>query len=501
MTATLDGALQAAADLHRTHPDPSGVPAIIVGGAVRDALLGRPLREADIAVAGDADAFAHAVAAAVGAHVIRLDPRRGVYRLPIRMGYLDIVRMTGDPPSLPADLARRDFTVNALAFPLAALPPGGITALDRRAVIDQHNGLDDLDARRLRETEPGVIADDPVRILRAVRFAVELGFSVEAATQTTMQAAGPLLPRVAAERVSAELQRIFFAPNASRGVRLMDALGLLTVCFPDLEAGRNVDQRPHHLYPVLEHQMVALEWLDTLLAAEAPAVGPQVSLWRGLWDGAEWEDTPFGDLRLHFRRWGFPLRVATLLHDLGKPATRTQEANGRTRFFGHPERGAEMACHALQRWRFPSHVQDRVGLLIEQHLRPGQVSAPGETPSPRALHRFHKALGNAVPDLCWLFLADSLATVGPQALGPRWPAYVQRVHRITAWQPAPEARSLRRLVDGHAVMLTTGIPPGPLLGRILVAMEEAAAAGDITTQRQALDFATTMAAAEQREEG
>ena len=150
----------------------------------------------------------------------------------------------------------------------------------------------------------------------------------------------------------------------------------------------------------------------------------------------------------------------------------------------------------LRALRRPEAVVARVGLLIRQHMRAGQVAAPGQLPTPRALHRFHGVLGDATPDVCVLFLADSLATAGAEALLPRWPAYVAHVQRIAAWEPSQAAVRLLGLVDGHAVMRATGLAPGPAVGRVLLGLEEAAAAGEVRSEAEALRLAVDLAATE-----
>jgi hypothetical protein len=185
-----------------------------------------------------------------------------------------------------------------------------------------------------------------------------------------------------------------------------------------------------------------------------------------------------------------------LLHDAGKPATLRVEADGRTRFFGHSEAGAALARSALTRWRFPAAFVDRVAQLIVEHLRPGQVASAGRPPTPRALHRFQRSLEDATPDVCWLFLADSLATAGADALLPRWPAYVAHVHQIITWSPTPASASARRMIDGHAVMAAAGIPPGPRVGALLDAADEALAAGEVQTAEEALALVRRLAASD-----
>lgn len=360
-------------------------------------------------------------------------------------------------------------------------------------MIDPYGGIRDLEQRVLRLTTPGALNADPVRVLRVVRLASELDFDVPPETREAMRPLRDGLTQVAAERVGTELLRLFETARAARGVRLMDECGLLSSCFEPLEAGRGVEQRPLHRYSVLEHALVAAEWMDVLLAPQPPPDERAGRIWRGLWQGADWTGSPWGPVRAHLQHHAASLRVATLLHDVGKPETRTVQADGRTRFFGHSEAGADLAVSMLTRWRLPTDFIERVRQLVLQHLRPGQVGGQGEPPTARALHRFQRSLGDATPDVCWLFLADSLATVGPEALLARWPAYVAHVHRIITWTPSPAATAVQRVVDGHAVMAAADIAPGPLVGELLEAVSEAVAAGEILTVDDALALVRRLA--------
>lgn len=477
----------------------------VVGGALRDALLGRPISDVDIAVPGDSAAFAAAVAERLGTRAVTLDEAHlGVYRLPLADGDIDIVQLQGN---LDADLARRDLTINTLALPLADVPGAGIAALRRESLIDRHHGLADLDAGIVRFTDPRVVPADPLRALRAVRIATEIGFAIEGGSERTIADNAKGLRDVAAERVGAELQRLFACADTHAGVLALDRTGLLDVLFPELATGRGVEQRPNHIADVYRHQLATLEWLDHLLADSPPADEPAGAVWRLLWtDGGRndggWADGGWPDVsdpRRALRAGSATLRLATLLHDIGKPATRSLDPTGRTRFFGHAPLGAQMAIAICRRWRLPAALTTDVGRLVDAHLRPGQVSAPGQPPSDRALFRFHRDLGPAVAPLCWLFLADSLATVGAQALLPRWPAYVEHVRTIVEWTPPPAAAGLRSPIDGHAVMRATGLPAGPMIGEVLEALAEAAATGDVVDRAGALRLAKTLADAKRRE--
>lgn len=486
MAVTFAEAVGRLAALARRYPQQQ---CYLVGGLVRDALLGRPTTDADLAVGGDCEGFASAAAAALDSRVVAVGAAFRLFRIPLADGYVDVAPMQG---SLEADLARRDFTVNAFAIPLGELTggPDGITAAQ---VVDRHGGIDDLHRRTLRPLTPHALADDPVRVLRAVRLACELDFQLDADAARQLGAAALGLRAVAAERVGAELLRLFACSRAADGIRLMDRHAVLDTCFPALAEGRGVEQRPWHLHDAYEHQLLAARWADVLLAEEPPADSDEANVWQSLWGDRSRTETPWGGLRDVLRQHAPAVRLATLLHDVGKPATRSLEPDGRTRFFGHAELGARLAREMLTGWRLPGDVIDRVCLLIGQHLRPGQVAAPGRAPTARSLYRFHQALGDATPDVCFLYLADSLATRGYPALSARWPAYVQHVRSIVSWQPPAEASEIRRLVDGHAVMRATGLAPGPAVGRVLARVREAAAAGQVDSVEQALALAVDIA--------
>lgn len=488
MAATSTAALQALARLARS--DEVIAKAHLVGGCVRDALLGRPLRDIDIS-AVDAPTFAARAAQVVGSRVVALGGAvHPLYRVPLDGGQLDVVPCRG---RIEDDLVLRDFTVNAMAIPLDGVPPNWPAT--PAPVLDPHGGRADIDARIIRAVTVSVFLNDPVRALRAARLSAELGFSLDAATAAALPSALSGLAKVAPERVGTELLRLFDAEHARSGVQILENADLLGFCFPELAQGQDVDQHPLHTYTVYRHQVVAFERVDLLLARTAPSDREDRRLWSTLWEGTDWPETRWGPLRGLLDRHRAAVRIATLLHDIGKPSTRTVAADGRTRFLGHAEIGATMAGDRLRAWRFSSAMVDRVALLIAQHLTPGQLSSPGEAPTDRALYRFHRALGDATPDVCWLFLADSLATA-PESAMTGWPAYVEHVRRIVAWRPRGPADGLPRIIDGRGVMAATGIPPGPAVGRILLTIEEAVAAGDVGSSEEAMDLARLLASSQ-----
>ena len=453
----------------------------VVGGALRDALIGESLDDFDIDLTvADAEEWTRQAAQALGAPAVKLSARFDAWRIPLPDGQIDVWNLPdGD---IERDLRRRDFTVNAMAVPLDEFRSGQLAG----SLIDPHGGRSDAAARMLRLVTGDALQDDPLRMLRAFRLEAEGGWRPDAELFAAIRRNAALIDRAAAERQWDELRRIFESDRLPWALRRLEQSGLLDRLFPELALGRDVDQRPVHRRDVFWHQFDAVRWLVALTAQVPPRATGAAAIRREL--------EPLllmPEVRSALDSWRVPLRLATLLHDIGKPETRTVDEDGSTHFFGHSELGAELAAGRLRSLRAPNRIVEQVGLLIEQHLRPGQVNSPGKPPTDRALFRFHRALGEAIVPLCWLFLADSLATAGPTLL-PRWPAYAAHVGRIVAWQPQERASS-GVILDGHGIMAATGLAPGPLVGEIRAKIDEAAALGEVASVDQAKLLARALA--------
>ena len=454
----------------------------VVGGAIRDQLSNRlrPDTELDLAVSGG-EAWVAQAASVLDASSVQISAAFPIWRI-VRAGQTlaDVWHLQTE---LANDLRRRDFTLNAMAVPLSDFARGEIES----KLIDLHGGLGDLKAKRLRMVSDTALRDDPLRVLRAVRFEGELGYRPDSALRAAMRSTSSQLSQVSAERIAVELERIFVCDALPWSLRRLEQSGALGFLLPELEHCRGVDQRPVHRRDVFWHQYDAVRWIVRLTDTHSPRSAAAGRLWSALQPLMR-----LPEVRRSLDRWRLPLRLATLLHDIGKPATREVGTDGRTHFYGHSELGANLAETRLRELRMPSRLIEQVRLLIEQHLRPGQVSAPGQPPTDRALHRFHMALGDAAGPLCWLFLADSLATAGPAALLPRWPAYAAHVGRILAWTPQ-RSPTAPRLLDGHGIMAAAGIGPGPQVGVIQREIDERVALGEIVTAEQARQLARQFA--------
>ena len=449
---------------------------VLVGGAVRDAWLGRrPGREVDLDVAVPAGALdlARRVAERLRGAFVPLDPERGTGRVVLPGVRLDVTDFRG--PSLAADLAARDFTVNALAVPLRELLVRG-----GAPIVDPTGGLADLRARRLRAPDLRVFTDDPLRALRGVRLEAALGFRLTRGTVAAIRAVAPALAAVAAERVRDELLLMLALPDTARAFRRMDTLGLLGVLLPEVEPMRATAQPAPHRFPVLEHSLRALASADRVLARLATLV-------------------PFGEeLRAHMDEplgGGVTrdpvLKLAALLHDVAKPETR-RVVQGRVRFFGHDLVGAERARAIGERLRLPARAVGVLERLVRHHLRPMHLGAT-ERLTPRARYRFYRDLREDTQDLLLLALADAAAVTGASPLGVWRRAPLLR-DLLGGWQEQQAVEAAAPLLRGEDVMGRLGLAPGPAVGRALARVREAQALGRVKTREQALAYLDSLSA-------
>ncbi len=466
--------------------------AYAVGGIVRDRLLGRATGgDIDLAVAGDAVAAGQELAAELGGSLAALSVPRGMMRIVLvnpagqDQGPGLIIDLSGFSGDVETDLARRDFSVNALAV---ALPQWGSRNFGE-AVIDPHGGRGDLMRKSLRALHPEVFKDDPGRLLRAVRLAGELGLRIEPDTVRLLAANSGLLPQVAPDRVRDEFLRLLALNGAMGRVETLDYLGLLQHIIPELMAAKGVEQPKMHYWDVWGHS------LHTLEAAEGVTGGHQNS---PVFSCVPW--TPESEAYFaetvsngHTRRT--VLKLAALFHDIAKPQTKTLEPDGRTRFFGHSEKGAVMAEERLRSLRLSSRGVSMVSRMVEHHLRPAGMSPASngnreEWPTNRAIYRYFRDVGDVALDTLYLCLADYLGAKGPELAHPEWLNHARMIsHVLHTGSQEPVSVATPRLVNGHDLMSRFGLPPGPRIGSLLAAIEEARAAGEIETQEQALELA------------
>jgi poly(A) polymerase len=399
--------------------------------------------------------------------------------------HIDLLPLRGP---IAEDLLLRDYTVDALAASLSELTAGPAE------VIDPTNGLPDLNSRLIRVVSEQALLDDPLRLLRGVRLAVQLGFQIEPGTAALIHSHRDLVNTAAPERQRDEILALLATDSAAQGLALLDNAGLLSLVMPELDSTRGVEQPKEHNWDVFGHSIQAVAVLDWLLLPSPPAREPEAALWQELWSQIEW----WPEQHDYWREQLSPgisrasiMKLTALLHDIGKPGTKSREEGGRIRFFGHSETGAQVAASLLRRLRFPAKVTRHIKTMIEAHLRPLQMALEG-APSRRAVYRFFRDTAGAGPDTLFLSLADHLATVGPRVTNAGWRRHVAVVSFIlnTHLNPPAEAKPVK-LVEGEDLMETFGLPPGPLVGELLAVVREAQATGEITSREEAIELART----------
>jgi poly(A) polymerase len=460
----------------------------IVGGALRDELIGRPVRDVDVAVAGDAARAARALAADVRGPVFRLSEAFGAWRVIDRRAerVYDFAPLQGE--AIEEDLAKRDFTVNAMARPVAleALGADSAEAAAGGAVadlIDPLGGRADLEACTLRVLGPAAYESDPLRALRLARFAAELGFAPDPETERLTLAAAPRVAEVTGERVFGELRRLVIADGALPGLALADRLGVLDAVLPELTALHGVDQSDYHHLDVYEHtvevlaQLIQLEGrLEELFGADADRVRAALA-------------EPLADELTR----GQALRFGALVHDIGKPVTRDVRADGRITFMGHDAVGEGMVRDLSRRLRTSERFARFLGGITRHHLVLGFLVH--ERPLDRArVYRYLRRTAPVEVEVTLLSCADRLATQGRRG------DEATRLHLELARELMTAALDWREQgpprvpVRGDELAHELGIEPGPELGRLLGELEQAAYVGEASTREQAISLARRLRA-------
>jgi tRNA nucleotidyltransferase/poly(A) polymerase len=447
-------------------PDITHTAAFIVGGAVRDALLGGAPVDYDIAVAGDCRAFALETAAKISARAVKLGkPGQAVYRIVSGSYTLDIAPLAGG--SLETDLGRRDFTINALAYDLRS-----------NRIIDCYNGLEDLKAGSVRMVAPSVFKKDPVRLIRAYRLAVRRGFEVEVETSGQIRQDAPLLSNAAGERIRDELVKILAASVSHPIIDQMSQCGLLASILPELEALRHCPADRHHAFDAHTHSLRAYARLEHILNHLESFLPPGSA-----------------------RRGAFPetgstsmLKFAMLIHDIGKPPVKSVDAQGHVHFYGHAAKSAEMFNSIRTRLKLSNKDAEYIAFIIRNHLRPLHLfTALQEKPSIRSASRritarFFMKCGSRTPDLLLHGLADMSAKTKNGGRRARdFERFVKEMLRTYLGQHEPMLTA-PPLLNGHDLIHTFGLEPSPLFKRILNRVEAERLAGRLHSKSDAEDW-------------
>lgn len=451
-----------------------GVRMYLVGGTVRDRLLGRICHDLDIAVCGSAlFASKRLMALLGGGTMVDLSgPEDQTFRVVWRGEQIDFSSFRSGVKTIEEDLLLRDFTVNAMAVQL--LPTG--QGEEERALIDPTGGLADLLAGRVKVC-PGAFAADPVRMLRGYRLCATLGFFLDQNTRECIGKQAALIDRVAAERISYELQLIFESPRTTLILREMGETGLLRRLLPELYLAEGVEQPEFHHLDVMNHCLLALQMMEEILAEPDrffPGYGSRIAAY------------------LKDKKVGRCLKWAALLHDIGKPATREirDDKDGRVTFYRHDEVGRELFQHFAERSKWSKADTELVGSLIEMHMHPFHLCNVQREKkiSKRAALKLCRRAEDALTGLFLLAMSDSLASRGekkPEKMEEELLALFATVARIYEENIAPVWQG-PRLLTGRDLIKECNLVPGPLFSEILEELETARVEGTVVDRTTAL---------------
>ncbi len=467
----------------------------MVGGYLRDTLRSAtPARDVDIALPGDAQKIGRELARFLGGTFVPLGTAFGAARVVVpspdpespedEKGKDWTIDLWGYTGTVEEDLARRDFTIDAMALPFQDWPAIESPELAEK-VMDPFNGRQDLAKKCIRAVNPHVFQDDPGRLLRTVHLAARLRFRFEPETVRMVTEAAPLISQVSGDRIRNEFLGILSMDGARGYLQVLDHLDLLCRVIPELADAKGVDQPKEHYWDVWDHSLHAVEFAELVTKGHHNSPIYTQLPWPG--GREEYFNQVISDG--HNRRT--VLKLAALLHDVAKPQTKHMDETGRTRFPGHPELGAAIAETRLTQLHMSARGVAAVCKMVEEHLRPATMQQGAELATARAVYRYFRDLGDVAIDTLFLWMADHLAAKGPELDTDAWSVHARMVAHILELGAQPEATAQKeRLVTGLDSMERFHLVPGPLIGNLLAQIEEAQAVGELATRDDAFVLAS-----------
>jgi poly(A) polymerase len=478
---------------------PEDLPVYLVGGAVRDLLLGKDIHDLDFALPAASLETSRRTANRLQAAYFPLDKERETGRVILKDAdgskkVLDFAVFRGK--DLEGDLRARDFTINAMAMDLRQF----------LALLDPLGGAADLHAKLLKACTPTSLEDDPVRVLRAIRLAAAYSLHIQPETRIQMHQTADMLNGVAPERKRDELFRILEGPQPATCLRALEIIGALPGMLPEILALRGLPKSPPHISDAWTHTLDVLARLESVLSVLADGFNPEAA--SNLYTGEL--SLRLGKFRQQIKEYlaielseGRCLRgllfFAALYHDTGKPSTQQTELSGRIRFFDHDQVGAKIISHRSHELHLSNPEIDWLSCAVRNHMRPILLAQIESGISRKAIYRFFRATGEAGVGVCLLSLADTWATYGPGLPQDIWQKLVDTVRTLLEawWENPQESVHPPVWVNGHDLIAILGMEPGPQLGEMLEKIREAQATGLVQDREQALAYARTLAEEQQ----
>lgn len=464
----------------------------LVGGAVRDFLLRRETHDLDFVVPVNGIRTARQVAKAMKGAFFVLDEKTDTGRvilthdtLPREVLDFASYRKNG----LDADLSARDFSINALAYNLRT-----------KEFKDPVGGVNDLRSGVIRACSDSTFNDDPVRILRAVRFAAALSYSIHKETRMWMKQSVDLLTQPSPERIRDELFKILDGPKPTTVIRALDLLGGLPHLFPELLPLKGVEQPAPHVLDAWEHTLKAVDHLEAI--SRVMDLHYNTNLASDLLTGLL--SMKLGRFRQYFRsHFEKPLTaersrralivLAVLYHDVGKSATITNDGE-RIQFIGHEKVGSSIAIGYAIKLRMSNAEMDYLKIVVQNHMRMIQhfnyLEREGKIPTRRAVYRFFRDTGEFGVDICFLALADLRATYENAMTQSMWTAALEvvKIFLENWWEKREQSITPPPVVNGDDLIGMFHLEPGPVIGTLLEAIKEAQAVGEIQSREDAMNL-------------
>jgi tRNA nucleotidyltransferase/poly(A) polymerase len=488
MRLTLSPEITALLELIRRECE-QGQDLFLVGGAIRDGCLGRAINDLDFAMDGDPPLLAKRVAKRLKVPFFLLDDERHTARILYKNpkgkpSPLDFVQFSGG--GLDDDLQNRDFTINAMAVPIRHLS----------RIIDPLGGQADLENGLLRPCSVHALLDDPVRVLRGIRLALQFDLRFASDLPSKMQAAAQKLSETSFERQRDEFFKILEGPNPGEGMRCCRQFNVFDTLIPPITDQEGVRASPPHSLPLFDHTIAAVGYFAELLNCIKSGEVPEGSPWYLV--QAVNELSPFsGKINAFFSEEVTPGRskrglalLGTLLHDVGKPYTMTAGEDDRLHYYGHAREGSDLAREAARRQQLSNTEAAWVQTLVRRHMDLLPLVNQKQPFSRQAIYRFFQQTRDAGVAIGLISLADTLATYGENLAQDTW----QMALRITRglffawWELQKAVVSPTLLLNGDDLQKEFGLEPGKQIGRLLDALKEAQAIGKVTNRSEAEAF-------------
>ena len=455
---------------------------LVVGGAVRDLILDRKISDIDIVTekSGTAKKLASDFARASNRKLIEYSHEQTIYRVVAQNApQIDFTDPVGG--TLETDLLRRDFTINSMALALTGENAG--------VIIDPSNGLKDLSNGIIRASNENVFDDDPLRMLRAFRFAAELGFKIDIATFDAIKPKVAKLGGVAGERIQLELLAIMAPDGLSERIMSMDDTGIWNVLFPEIGKQKNCDQNAYHHLDVWRHSIESIRELERILKLDEKILAPFKERLREYVDYVY----PSGHKRVSL------MKLAMFLHDIAKPHCKGAREDGRITFIGHEKLGSEFVYEYLDRLKFPNYEKDFVRDIIKGHLRPIAVSME-QANKFKAAYGFVKAYGDTSTAITLVSLADRYAAQGPLVTEEINDSHRDAVKFLLECFFERSGVAIRppQIIDGNTLMRELKIESGPIIGYLINRVHEEQVMGQLKTTEDALEFCRRIISGEEK---